>query len=385
MLVKPRIKPGHNVIQVTESTICIGEIPSSAFQIHDARPEYLALIDLLDGTRTVPRIVKEYRTRYPEATGEEIREAIDELEARRLLDDGAAESADLSSRELELYDRQLLLYSLLDRHGKNGFRYQETLKSKRVCIFGMGGWGTWISLHLALNGIGELRLVDGDVVELSNLNRQVLYDHSDVGAPKVEAARKAIARINPHVKVDPRCTFVPKNATRIAELLAGADALVLCWANLAYFLPDTAEELVHRAAHELRIPVFEAAADPFDVSVGPVFLNNGATPCFQCIRAEVSKSVLGENPADVLLHRARLERRFRNGVRRVDAWQTSPSLSVMAGLVGDQAVKLLTGLETSPALADRKFSVSLSTFEAKTARYAKRPDCAWCGERKDPQ
>lgn len=383
MLVKPRIKLCHNIIQIAENSICIGEVPPHAFQIDDVPPEYLALIDLLDGTRTVPRIIKEYQSRYPQATDQEIREAIGELASRNLLDDAAAESASLSSQELELYDRQILLYSLLETQGKSGFRYQEILKSKRVCVFGMGGWGTWISLQLALNGVGELRVVDGDVVELSNLNRQVLYEHGDIGAPKVEAAKKAIQRINPHVRVDPRYTFVPKNEERIAELLATADALFLCWANLAYFLPDTAEEIVHRVAHRLRIPVFEASADPLDVSVGPIFVNDGRTPCFECIRSKVGASLLADDPSHSPIHRARLERRFRNGSRRVNAWQTSPSLGTMAGLISDQAIKFLTTLQTPP-LADRKLSISLSTMETKTVHYEKKPDCAWCGTKGAP-
>ncbi|MHC9015467.1 HesA/MoeB/ThiF family protein [Stenotrophomonas bentonitica] len=72
------------------------------------------------------------------------------------------------------------------------------MKSARVLVLGMGGWGTWCCLNLARLGVGSLRIVDGDDVEVSNLNRQVLYESSHVGRKKVAAAADSLARHNPN-------------------------------------------------------------------------------------------------------------------------------------------------------------------------------------------
>lgn len=69
-------------------------------------------------------------------------------------------------------------------------------------MLGMGGWGTWCSLQLALIGVGTLRIVDGDVVELSNLNRQVLYTEDDIGKSKVDSAENGIYRHNKYTKIE---------------------------------------------------------------------------------------------------------------------------------------------------------------------------------------
>lgn len=380
MINKPRIKLSHNIIQVLSNEICIGEIPKHAFRIQDATPEYLYLIDLLDGTRTIPRIIKKYSERYPDIPEQEILKAIDTLYDHHLLEDAGVESEGLSNVEIELYDRQILLYSMLDNKFNPGFTYQENLKKKVVGVFGMGGWGTWISLNLALNGIGKLRIVDGDTVEISNLNRQVLYNHSDIGLAKVEAARNALNRINPNVQVDSIFQFVHKDELEIEKLMAGIDLLFLCWANLAYFLLNTTEEIVLKQAFKMKIPVVEVAADPFDISVGPIFANDGLEPCFNCIKEQYKQTVLGSDPEFRTIHAARFERRFRNGNRTVNAWQTSPSLSVMSGIASDQAIKFLSDIE-EPFLKNKRFSLSLSNFESKLDSYTKRSDCEWCGKK----
>ncbi|MCR2138981.1 ThiF family adenylyltransferase, partial [Salmonella enterica] len=78
-----------------------------------------------------------------------------------LVEDNIISSELLSSREIELYDRQLLQFSLVDNDNLSSIRYQERLKKSRVLVLGMGGWGTWCSLQLALMGVGTLRIVDG--------------------------------------------------------------------------------------------------------------------------------------------------------------------------------------------------------------------------------
>src|SRR5271157_4607264 len=112
-------------------------------------------------------------------------------------DQGQAQptTAALSQEEIRRYGRHLIMPEV-------GMEGQKKLKAARVLLVGTGGLGSPLCLYLAAAGVGKLGLVDFDVVDQSNLQRQVIYSVRDVGRPKLEAAKDRILEINPNVKVD---------------------------------------------------------------------------------------------------------------------------------------------------------------------------------------
>src|SRR2546423_12086917 len=106
-----------------------------------------------------------------------------------------AENVQLSQQEVARYSRHLIMPEV-------GMEGQKRLKASRVLLVGAGGLGSPLALYLAAAGVGRLGLVDFDVVDFSNLQRQVLHGTSDVGRPKLQSARDRIAAINPEVRVD---------------------------------------------------------------------------------------------------------------------------------------------------------------------------------------
>ena len=117
----------------------------------------------------------------------------------------------LDDDELERYARHIVLRDV-------GGPGQQKLKNARVLCIGTGGLGAPIVQYLAAAGVGTLGLVDDDVVSLSNLQRQIIHGTPDIGRPKVESARDAVARLNPHVTVEAHAErFVPENARRLVE------------------------------------------------------------------------------------------------------------------------------------------------------------------------
>src|SRR5262245_18762543 len=119
--------------------------------------------------------------------------------------------------EHERYARQILLREI-------GGAGQQRLKAARIAIVRAGGLGAPAALYLAAAGLGALRLIDDDIVALSNLQRQILYRSDDVGAPKALRARVALQALNPHACIEPYTEHL--NGANAHTLLDGADIVL---------------------------------------------------------------------------------------------------------------------------------------------------------------
>jgi len=190
----------------------------------------------------------------------------------------------LTENELERYDRQIMI-------GKIGNPGQEKLKQARVFVAGAGGLGSPISIYLAAAGVGSIRIVDDDRVELHNLNRQVLHWNDDIGAKKVESARAKIGALNPAVQVETVCDTI--TAENVADLVGGCDLIVDAVDNLP------TRYLLNKTALEKGIPFFHGAVSGFEgraMSIIP-----GKTACLRCLyRGPVPEEkfpVIGVAPA----------------------------------------------------------------------------------------
>jgi adenylyltransferase/sulfurtransferase len=129
----------------------------------------------------------------------------------------AATLPELSAAELRRYSRHLIMPEV-------GTAGQRRLKASRVLMIGTGGLGSPLGLYLAAAGVGKLGLVDFDVVDVSNLHRQVLYTDSDIGRPKIEAAAERLHGVNPHVELAPH--EVRLDSSNALELFADYDLVV---------------------------------------------------------------------------------------------------------------------------------------------------------------
>ncbi len=190
--------------------------------------------------------------------------------------------SELTQRELVRYDRQLMML------GKEG---QLKLKRARVLIAGIGGLGSPIALYLAAAGIGRLILVDKDVVELSNLNRQVLFESKDIGKPKVLVVQQRLQAFNPEVEVDAvKSEMTPENAFELAEeadiLVDGSDNFQMRYA-------------LNEAAIRHRLPFIHGAI--YGMEGRATTIIPGETACLRCIYPEAPPPekfpVIGTTPA----------------------------------------------------------------------------------------
>lgn len=170
----------------------------------------------------------------------------------------------LSERERERYKRQMLLF------GDEG---QERLKKAHIFIAGAGGLGSPVSLYLAVAGIGTITIIDMDVVDQGNLNRQILHFDRDIGKKKSVSAEEKLTAINPDITVHAIDTRI--DGTNAARLIGNADGIVDAMDNYPtrYLLNDI--------AIQKEIPLFHGAIRGFYGQATTII--PGKTPCLKCI------------------------------------------------------------------------------------------------------
>ncbi len=183
----------------------------------------------------------------------------------------------LSNREQFIqtfYSRQVNLKEL----GEKG---QQKLCNAKVAVVGVGGLGTVASLYLALAGVGYLRVIDQDIVELQNLHRQILYTPEDVDYPKAEAAAKRLTKLNPLVQVEAASENV--NAENVERLLTDVDVVVDGLDNMG------TRYLVNRTCVKRGIPYVFGAAIGME---GNLSVFTPQTPCLECVLPNLSDNEL---------------------------------------------------------------------------------------------
>lgn len=244
-------------------------------------------------------------------------------------------------------DEQLLRYSrhiLLPEVGVEG---QEKLLSASALVIGAGGLGSPAALYLAAAGVGTITLADGDDVDLTNLQRQILHTTESLGEPKAESGRKALARINPQVNVVPVKQRVRDEA--LAPLVASSSVVLDCSDNFA------TRHAVNRACVRHRKPLVSGAAVRFDGQLSVFDLRDDLSPCYHCLFPE----------------NAELEE-MRCAVMGVFA----PLTGIIGTMQAAEALKLLAGI--GETLNGRLAIVDALTMQWRTIKLAKDPACPVC-------
>ena len=191
----------------------------------------------------------------------------------------------LNRNELTRYHRQLLI----PEFGGEG---QRRLKNSRITVIGMGGLGCASATYLAAAGVGHITLVDFDRVELSDLNRQVLYWEEDRGEKKVLVARRRLSRLNPAIEIIP--TFAKITKKNVFSMIKGAQVVVDGLDNLPTRL------MVNSACVKCKIPYIYGGVSRLRGMITTII--PGKTPCLACIYPEGPQGgsglgVLGVTPA----------------------------------------------------------------------------------------
>jgi adenylyltransferase/sulfurtransferase len=250
----------------------------------------------------------------------------------------------LSEEEKWTYSRQLVLPEI-------GYEGQLRLKEGHVLLAGVGGLGTPIALQLAAMGVGHLKIVDRDIVSISDLHRQYLYDHSSIGLPKVEIASLRLSALNPRINVEPIPTSI-KN-WNIDGLLEGIDVVVDGLDSIE------TRYIINRACSKLDIPYVYGGAIRAQGIVSTIIPKR--TPCLECFSPMLSDEDL---PKCAVV-----------GVY-------TPVLGIVASIEVSESIRLLMNRE--PMLAGKLLFIDGQTLSFEEVTVKRFDECPICGEAGKP-
>jgi adenylyltransferase/sulfurtransferase len=245
-------------------------------------------------------------------------------------------------------DAQLLRYSRHILLSELGVDAQERFSRSHALIVGIGGLGNPVAQFLAAAGVGTLTLVDADRVDLTNLQRQILFDTGVVGRPKVEAAQARLAAVNPEVSVELVAARVGER--ELSPLVATADVVVDCSDNFA------TRHAVNRVCVAARKPLISGAAIRFDGQIAVFDARDPVNPCYHCLFGE------GDEFEET---------------RCATMGVFAPLVGIVGATQAAEALKILA--PTGRSLAGRLLLIDALSMEWREVSFEKDPGCPVCG------
>jgi adenylyltransferase/sulfurtransferase len=245
-------------------------------------------------------------------------------------------------------DHQLLRYSRHILLEEMGVEAQERLLASTALVVGAGGLGSPAALYLASAGIGRILLADGDTVDVTNLQRQILHREATVGWPKVESGRRALAEINPEVEVVPIAARLEGAA--LDEAVARATVVLDCCDNFA------TRHAVNRACVKAKVPLVSGAAIRMDGQLAVFDPRRGDSPCYHCLFPE------GQEVEEV---------------RCATMGVFAPLVGIVGTMQAAEALKIAGGFGTP--MTGQLLLLDARTMHVETIGLPRDPGCAVCG------
>jgi bacteriocin biosynthesis cyclodehydratase domain-containing protein len=353
-VLRPRIKRTVEWVPTPEGDLYLLR-PSGDSDIVIEKPgeSERQLLDALDGGRTLSELHQEFGAA-------EVDDALSKLQALEVVEDAADDDL-LAPGELARFDRQLRYFSDVGTAALPASECQRRLREARIAVLGVGGLGSWAAWALACCGVGEMWLVDGDKVEVSNLNRQILYTEADLGRPKAEVAAERLRAFNSGMRVTATKRRLGSEV-EIADFIAGADVVI----DAADWPAHDIESWCNSACFEAGIPYITMSHFPPIARVGPLYVP-GKTGCFTCQETAYRRQYpLYDVAVDALR------------AKPSPAGTLGPACGLIGGQVGLEVMHLLTGL-SEPSTQGVAHLYDLRTMEVKLEPVVPEPGCPVCG------
>jgi bacteriocin biosynthesis cyclodehydratase domain-containing protein len=353
-MLRPRLKRTTEVIEAPGGDLLLLRASADA-DIRIERPDSVEreLLAALDGTHGRAELDRRFDP-------DRVEDALAGLGELGLVED-AADDDRVGEAELARFDRQLRYFSDVADDGLAASVCQDRLRAARVVVFGVGGLGGWAAWALACCGVGELLLIDGDEVEVSNLNRQILYTENDVGEPKAEIAARRLEAFNSAIAIE----TIPRRLAGEADVAAAIEGYDFVL-DAADWPAHDVEKWVNSACFAAGIPYITMSHFPPVARVGPLYVP-GKTGCFACQEAAWRR-------AYPLFDETVAQRRAQPSPTAT----LGPACGMIGGQVGMEVLHHLTGL-CEPSTLGVAHVYDLRTMEVRHEQVVQERDCVVCG------
>jgi len=362
----PNVKRVLPLAKISNNRIRIGGIQYGVgSELYDDEEGHVwSLLSLMDGSRSIEQVIQDMLRLHSDLDRDSIDESIQAFIKSGFIEDaGAPVPESLSEKEIERYSRNTNYFAWIDVEPRSSrYEIQAKLKASSVTILGLGGTGSSLAMGLAAAGIGKIHCVDFDVVEESNLTRQMLYTEDDIGKSKVEAAVARLRKMNSYIEITGEERWV-ESAEDIVPLMKSVDLFALCADKPITGIKEWTSDAAIRTNKPWLLSVYAGPMLVLSITIPFV------TPCFRCfVHGEEERKLLRDGPVQPQM--------FETNPRENAVIAPSASLTGHMGAL--EAIYFLGGLK--PQTIGRWFHQNLMVYDH--FYYVDVPfwkDCPACG------
>ena len=344
----PQFKRTIMAIRYSKSKIifCFTKNENIVFELTDNLQK--ELIKLIDGKNSIGDIIKKLLCEKNKVFNE-----LKKLNNLFLLEFNVKEIKE------NRFSRQKLFWGIFEKNGEQFSKHiEEKLKKSKVAIFGLGGFGSHLVYEMAYLGVGTLKIVDYDNVNITNLNRQILYSEKDLNQAKTDIAKKVINKINRDIKVE-SINKKLSSVDDIAKILKDSDMGIIA----ADEPRDKIFKWFNRASYLTNVPVmFSLGVNSHSAIIGPLVVP-GETACFECSLPDMNMNLNDE----LVKH---INENYQHGVIK-------PYISVATGIIALEVIKEITSF-SEPVLYNSRLYFDFSNYTSNITKFTRKKHCEFC-------
>lgn len=353
----PKLNSTVSVVKISDSLLEFFKT-NTRQQIHIRVEDdtIMNIVNALDGSKTIEELSREYTVK-----SEDLVKLLTFLRKKGILDNVE------NKKEFNNYERFRRVIHFIAEYStshENLLDMWKNISEATVLIVGLGAVGSWVSANLAQSGIGNIVLMDADVVDVTNLHRQFGYNEDDIGKKKIDVLENRLRQYNPELNVIKSESYLDKNSLHKFDDIK-IDLIINCADKPNV---DTTSLWIGEYAMNRCIPHIIGGGYNLHLSLIGQTVIPGRTACVNCFRKKLEE----ENKID-----PKKVKKLAVKNRKVGSF--GPMCSMIASMIGMEAIKILSK-QITPVNINRRGEFNIYTMELQYKTYERRKDCEWCGE-----
>lgn len=353
----PKLNSTVSVVKISESLLEFFKT-NTRQQIHIRVKDdtIMNIVNELDGSKTIDELSVKYAVKK-----DDLINLLTYLRKKGILDN--VENIQ-EFRDYERFRRSIHFLAEYSTSHENLLEMWNNISEATVLVVGLGAVGSWVSANLVQSGVGNIILMDADIVEVTNLHRQFGYNEDDIGKKKIDVLEKRLQQYNPSLKVIKSESYLDETSLHKFDNIK-IDLIINCADKPNV---DTTSLWIGQYAMSRNIPHIIGGGYNLHLSLIGQTVIPSRTACVNCFRKKLEE----ENKID-----SKKVKKLAVKNRKVGSF--GPMCSMIASMVGMEAIKILSK-QIVPANINRRGEFNIYTMELQYKTYERRKDCEWCGE-----